>query len=337
MMGTGGAAVALAASEPCPSASAAKPLVRRNRAVDARIVRLVACGGMRSKRCLRSLVLPRIPPTAAPPQAGLTNDQVREKIVSAVREGETVTVGGLMDRTGLTISQIRHARMVDRMRGGELDSWAFSFGMSGRDYRDATVKRPGPATGAGRSANPPQGTRTPSVRMKNAEDEARAQKQEDELAALFDTPEFGIMGGNERTRYSLDLDESRLGGSLGIPDRAVPNRAVVETVRRVLEDQGEASARAMRSGRISCDTAEALFSRLNSDAATAGIFRRVFPVAQALGIRYSLAQYSGQNAGVGGLVLAQCDRGEIRLFTNTLQFTSPQTVASTILTRRYTA
>ena len=87
----------------------------------------------------------------------------------------------------------------------------------------------------------------------------------------------------------------------------------------------------MRSGRISQNTAKALFDALNSDKATAELFKRVFPVAQQLGIEYSFAQYSGQNSSADGLTLAQYGGGEIKLFANTLQFTSPQTFASTIL------
>lgn len=174
--------------------------------------------------------------------------------------------------------------------------------------------------------------RAPSVRMKDEAAEKLARQQEDDLAALFDTPELGIMGGDEEKKYRLDIDANRLGGGLGIPDHAVPNRQLVEKVRDVLAAQGESAARAMRTGRISWDAAQALFDALNSNQETASLFRRVFPVAKALGIKYSFAQYDGRDTpSTGGMTVAQYDRDEIKLFENTLRFTSPQTFASTIL------
>lgn len=196
---------------------------------------------------------------------------------------------------------------------------------------DSGTKKPVLKTKTAKKEMSKSASKTPSIKMKDEAAEKLAQKQEDELAALFDTPEFGIMRGDEGKRNKLELDEDRLGGSLGIPDDAVPNRQLIEKVRGVLAVQGETSARAMWSGRISPDTAKALFDALNSDKEAADLFKRVFPVAQSLGIEYSFAQYSGQNSSVEGLTLAQYERGGIKLFANTLQFTSPQTFASTIL------
>lgn len=174
--------------------------------------------------------------------------------------------------------------------------------------------------------------KTPSIKMKDEAAEKIAQQQEDDLAALFDTPELGIMNGDDQKKYRLDIDANRLGGGLGIPDNAVPNRQLVEKVRDVLAAQGETAARAMRAGRISWGAAQALFDALNSNQETASLFRRVFPVAKALGIEYSFAQYDGHNTpSTGGMTVAQYDRAEIKLFENTLRFTSPQTFASTIL------
>lgn len=175
-------------------------------------------------------------------------------------------------------------------------------------------------------------SKTPSIKMKDEAAEKIAQQQEDDLAALFDTPELGIIGGDEQKKHKLDIDAKRLGGGLGIPDDAVPNRQLAEKVRDVLAAHGETAAWSMRAGRISWDAAQALFDALNSDKEAASLFRRVFPVAKALGIKFSFAQYNGWNSSnTDGMTLAQYGKDEIKLFENTLQFTSPQTFASTIL------
>lgn len=136
--------------------------------------------------------------------------------------------------------------------------------------------------------------------------------------------------GDELENGNARRENGGLGGSLGYPSGFMPNRDVVDVFRSVLQETGEsAKGTSMYGGGISPETAQTLFNRLNSDEDTARIFRRVFPVAQALGIKYSLSQYNGYKPGV--VVLGDYERGSIRLHTNSLLRTDPQTVASTIL------
>lgn len=154
-----------------------------------------------------------------------------------------------------------------------------------------------------------------------------------DLGAMWfnrDLEKSAIIFGDELENGNARRENGGLGGSLGYPSGFMPNRDVVDVFRAVLQETGEsAKGTSMYGGGISPETAQTLFNRLNSDEDTARIFRRVFPVAQALGIEYSLSQYNGYKPGV--VVLGDYERGSIRLHTNSLLRTDPQTVASTIL------
>lgn len=154
-----------------------------------------------------------------------------------------------------------------------------------------------------------------------------------DLGAMWfnrDLEKSAIISGDELENGNARRENGGLGGSLGYPSGFMPNRDVVDVFRAVLQETGEsAKGTSMYGGGISPETAQTLFNRLNSDEDTARIFRRVFPVAQALGIEYSLSQYNGYKPGV--VVLGDYERGSIRLHTNSLLRTDPQTVASTIL------
>lgn len=154
-----------------------------------------------------------------------------------------------------------------------------------------------------------------------------------DLDAMWFNRDFeknAIISGDELESGNARRENGGLGGSLGYPSGFMPNRDVVDVFRKVLKETGEsAKGTSLYGGGISPETAQTLFARLNSDADTARIFRRVFPVAQALGIEYSLSQYNGYKPGV--VVLGDYECGSIRLHTNSLLRTDPQTVASTIL------
>ena len=154
-----------------------------------------------------------------------------------------------------------------------------------------------------------------------------------DLGAMWfnrDLEKNAIISADELENGNARRENGGLGGSLGFPSGFMPNRDVVDVFREVLQETGEsAKGTSVYGGGISPETAQTLFTRLNSDEDTARIFRRVFPVAQALGIKYSLSQYNGYKPGV--IVLGDYERGDIRLHTNSLLRTDPQTVASTIL------
>lgn len=267
-------------------------------------------------------------------------EEAVKKMRVQLPDGKVATVDELV-RQGWTVEKSKRGAAnylrVERPDGGGY----FRFNeTTAYDYlkkleEEVRASKPKP-DGKGKMVKP-AAPRTPSIKMKDEAAEKEVQRLEDEFAALFKTPEFDILDGDGRegtVKASYTLDEDRLGGALGFGRGSIPDRAMVDAARVVLGSQvpgAEASA-LVWNGKITMEAAQGLFSAFNTDAEVGRLFARVFPVAQALGVEYSLEQYTGRRGGdPKGMPLGYYEKGKVKLFSNVLFRKKPQIFASTIL------